>query len=147
MMGSYYRRRATKEGLEKGIEFFEQAIKKDPNYAPAYAGLAFTYGALGLIGVLPPKEARQKQELAVLKALQIDNDLAEAHAAMAYVSPYDFALIYMGLGDKNQAFTWLEKTYEERPDTLNYIKTDPIFDNLRSDPRFTDLLRRMKLAA
>jgi tetratricopeptide (TPR) repeat protein len=89
MMGGYYRRRSTKEGNEKGIEFFEQAIKKEPNYAPAYAGLAFTYGGLGLMGVLPPKEARQKQEWAARKALEIDNDFAEAHSAMAYVREMD----------------------------------------------------------
>jgi Tfp pilus assembly protein PilF len=309
MMGRYYTHRRTKEGLLKSIEFFDQAIKKDPSYAPAYAGLAFTYGAMGFQGVLPPKDARQKQELAALKALEIDNDLDEAHSAMAfvrsedlnwsaseeehqlalklnpnsaaihqnyayhlewlgrldeanqhlkraqeldpfsliiesevgagfyysrqhdraieqfqktiemdpsfapahsrlanayqakgmyeeaiaehkkalaldntsrraaqlgyayavagkrdeaqkilddlnkglpkqwgYVSPVDFALIYMGLGDKDQAFVYLEKAYEERPDNLNYIKVDPRFDSLRADQRFAELLRRMKLA-
>lgn len=63
-----------------------------------------------------------------------------------YVSPFDLTIIYMGLGDKDQAFVWLEKTYEERPDILQHIKVSPRYDSLRSDPRFTDLVRRMKLA-
>jgi TolB-like protein/DNA-binding winged helix-turn-helix (wHTH) protein/Tfp pilus assembly protein PilF len=305
--GRYYAHTRSGKGSQKSIELFEQAIKRDPNYAPAYAGLALTYSVLGYAGLLPPKEARQKEEWAALKAMEIDDTLAEAHVAMAHlraldlnwsaseeecrralelnpnsaevqgsyghqlivlgrlgegmlhlkraqeldplslelgadigralyisrqydraieqfqktiemdpnfapahtrlglaylakgmyeeaiaeyekakaidersrraanlgyaygvagkkdealkvldelkerakqadVSPYDFALIYMGLGDKDQAFVWLEKTYEERPDILEYIKLDPKFDSLRSDPRFTDLLRRMKLA-
>jgi hypothetical protein len=44
------------------------------------------------------------------------------------MSPFDFALIYIGLGDKDQAFIYLEKAYDERPDSLDYIKVDPRFD-------------------
>src|ERR1700687_5398663 len=89
LTGRYFQRKATREGLEKGVELFEQAIKRDPNFAPAYAGLAGTYGTLGLIGVLPPKETAQKQEWALRKALDIDNDLAEAHSVKAYVAEVD----------------------------------------------------------
>jgi TolB-like protein/DNA-binding winged helix-turn-helix (wHTH) protein/Tfp pilus assembly protein PilF len=301
MMGRYYRRRSTKEGYEKSIDYLEQAIKKDPGYAPAYAELGETYRNLAWSSLLPPKEARQKEEWAALKALQIDAALAEAHILMAniremdwdwpgaeeeykraleldpnsvrahqtyawslkmlgrldeamlhleraqeldplaldiswdigvslsfsrqydraieqfqkiiemdpnfvpahgglvqayqakgmyeeaiaelkkanagraqvayayavagkrdealkildelkelskqrYVSPFDFALIYMGLGDKDQAFEWLNKTYDENPYRISFLKVNSRFDSLRSDPRFTDLLRRMKLA-
>jgi hypothetical protein len=65
-----------------------------------------------------------------------------------YVPASDMARIYMGLGEKDKAFEWLEKGYEERVvfgDATNDIKVDPIFDPLRSDPRFADLLRRMNL--
>ena len=79
------------------------------------------------------------------EALKILDDLKE-RAKQRPVSPYEFALIYLGLGDKDQAFVWLEKTIEERPDILWDIKVGPRFDSLRSDPRFTDLLRRLKLA-
>ena len=51
---------------------------------------------------------------------------------------------YTLLGDKDQAFAWLDKAYEARLG-LNFIKVAPLWDNLRSDPRFTDLLRRMGL--
>jgi hypothetical protein len=50
------------------------------------------------------------------------------------------------LGEKEQAFEWLEKAYEERSSALVYLKVDPSFDSLRDDPRFTDLLRRIHLA-
>jgi TolB-like protein/Tfp pilus assembly protein PilF len=310
MLGRYHNRKRTKEGWEKSIEYFDRAIERDSAYAPAYAGLASVYGNLGFTGLLPPKEARQKEEWAALKAIEIDDTLAEAHVSMAHlrgldldwaaseeehkralelnpnsvevqttanfylfaqgrfdelmlhlkrgqeldpvspgiyadvgmlfyferqydpaieqfrkaleldpnfvpahnrltwvylakglyeeaiteqkktieledptgrwrrtaqlgyvyavagkraeaqkilddlkelakqrhVSPLNFATIYMGLGDKDQAFANLEKTYEERPDSLQFIKVSPQFDSLRSDPRFTDLVRRMKLA-
>ncbi len=55
------------------------------------------------------------------------------------------AEIYTGLGEKHQALEWLEKTYEERSTALIYLKVDPVFDSLRSDPRFADLLRRIGL--
>jgi hypothetical protein len=53
------------------------------------------------------------------------------------------ARVYAGLGDKEKAFVWLEKAYAERASQLSWVKVDPTFDPLRSDPRFQDLLRRM----
>jgi len=55
------------------------------------------------------------------------------------------ALVYTGLGDKDKAFEWLENAYNERNHWLIWIKVEPRFDSLRSDPRFTDLLRRIGL--
>lgn len=60
-----------------------------------------------------------------------------------YVSSYRIALSYVGLGQIDQAFEWLEKAYEERDHWLVFLKEVPEFDSLRSDPRFQDLLRRM----
>jgi TolB-like protein/DNA-binding winged helix-turn-helix (wHTH) protein/Flp pilus assembly protein TadD len=302
MLGRYYfRLRRGKEGLDKSIDYFEQAIKKDPTYAPAYAGMGENYRLLGWVGWLPAKEAREKEEWATLKALQIDDALAEAHVLKAnlkeieldwpaaeeeykralqldpnsvrahntyawhleifgrfdeakdhltraeeldpfelevkmdiatlfsftrqydraieqfkktiemdpsypgthlrlagayeetgryedaiaelkkgivqpaqlaygyavagkreeaqeileelkqqqssghYVSPFFFAIIYLGLGEKDQAFEWLNKTFEENPYKLAFIRFNARFDSLRSDPRFDALLRRMKL--
>lgn len=62
-----------------------------------------------------------------------------------YVSPYHIAKIYEGLGEKDQAFAWLEKAYEERDSNIVNLKMDPEFDSLRSEPRFADLLRRVGL--
>jgi eukaryotic-like serine/threonine-protein kinase len=62
------------------------------------------------------------------------------------VSPYNIATIYEGLGEKDQAFAWLEKAYAERDSNITNLKVDPEFDSLHSDPRFTDLLRRIGLA-
>ena len=80
------------------------------------------------------------------EALKLLEELKEM-SANRYVSPLDFAFIYTGLGDKEQALAYLEKAYQERSTWLMWINVDPHFDPLRSDPRFTDLLRRMNLAS
>jgi serine/threonine protein kinase/tetratricopeptide (TPR) repeat protein len=311
LKGRYSWNKRTPEALKKSLEYFEQAIKKDPSYAPAYAGLADSYNMLGagFYAVLPPKQAYPRAEAAATKALQLDSTLAEAHTSLAwskiffdwdwqggereftqaielnpgyanahhwyavyltimgrhseaiaqdrkaesldplsliisadvalqalgpaglydqemeqcrktlemdpsfplahaclsdsyknkrmykeavaemlkaidlsggsvvwvsalaqtyalagrrdeaikilnelkarskqeYVSPNLFAYIYAGLGDKDQAFAWLEKAYEERSDLVGGLKVGRQLDPLRSDPRFQDLLRRMNL--
>jgi hypothetical protein len=63
-----------------------------------------------------------------------------------YVTPAALANVYIGLGDRERAFVWLEKAYQERSNYIAYIKTFPIVDPLRSDPRFADLMRRIGLA-
>jgi hypothetical protein len=62
-----------------------------------------------------------------------------------YVPAYQIAAIYAGLGEKDQAFAWLDKAYDERSDLLVNLKREQKFDVLRSDPRFSDLLRRVGL--
>ena len=56
-------------------------------------------------------------------------------------------MVYAGLEDKNQTFTWLQKAFDQREADLALVQVDPIFDSLRADPRYLDLLRRMKLVA
>jgi hypothetical protein len=62
-----------------------------------------------------------------------------------FVPAFSFALVYAGLEDKDQAFTWLEKSCDERFNRLAYVKVEALWDPLRSDPRFADLLRRIGL--
>jgi tetratricopeptide (TPR) repeat protein len=62
-----------------------------------------------------------------------------------YISPYLTAVVYLGLGDKDQAFAWLDKAYQDRSSLLIWLKVEPLFDPLRADPRFQDLLRRVGL--
>ncbi len=308
LKGRYYWNKRTEEGLQKAVEYFQQAVDKDPAYALAYAGLADSYNLLANWNWLPPREAMPKAKAAALKALEIDDRLAEAHASLGfasftydldwpaagqhferalalnaayptahqwyshylgtlgrsdegraeakraldldpvspimnfnmaqqlywarqfdqaieecrkmlemdpafppahwllgltyaakgmyreslgeyeklsalsrgsplalgylgyalarsgertqalrvlgrlralskqrYVSSLSFALVYAGLGEKDQAFVWLEKAYEERSSPLYMLKVDPKWDPLRSDPRFNDLLRRIGL--
>jgi serine/threonine protein kinase/tetratricopeptide (TPR) repeat protein len=306
LKGRYWWNKRNEEGFNKSIEYFQQAIAKDPTYALAYSGLADSYAVFAGFGSLSPKVAYPKAKEAAQKALQIDDTLAEAHASLAfintmydwdwpgaekefqrsielnpnyatahswyaltlagtgrfeeamaqvkraltldpvslianwnagyifyvarqydnaidqerktldldpefvpahsilgesyvqkfmfkeavaelerarmispadayalgglgyayagagrrpeaqkvldrlnelskqkYVAAWTHAVIYSGLGEKDKAFEWLEKVYGER--SVVNIKTDPIFDPLRSDPRFADLLRRMNL--
>jgi len=306
LKGRYYWNKGSEEGAKKSIEYFQQATEKDPGYALAYSGLAEAYNQLAAFAWLPLREVIPKAKAAAMKALEIDDNLADAHAALGFASlsyDYDwsaagkhldraralnpsangyayslylsglgrhdealtaakgaldldplspmvnfrlartlymarrfdetieqctkmlemdpgyplahwqlgqaylekgmyrealselekyktlthghpialayignilarsgerrralqvleelksvskqkyayslgFARIYTGLGDKEQAFAWLERGYEERETPLYFLKVDPIWDPLRSDPRFNDLLRRIGL--
>lgn len=62
-----------------------------------------------------------------------------------YVSPWGFAMIYAGLGDKEQSFIWLEKCYHGREHDLAFSRVWPMFDSLRSDSRYKDLMHRVGL--
>jgi len=297
----------TADELQQGIDFFNQAIAIDPNYAAAYAGLADCYNMLVVYGRLQPKEGFPKAKEAAMKALDIDENQAEAHSSLAfikfrwdwdraeterefqiaikqkpayapahqwyssylvaverfdeaiaeakrteeleplsfvasshlgwiyylsgkndlaieqckkildldpssfparrylglayeakgmyaeainefqtgvklsgsplmlallghayaasgkkaealavladlqqlqnqrYVSPYTVAAIYVGLGDQEHAFTWLERAVEERDIWLMNLKVDPVFAKLRTNRKFTDLLARIRL--
>jgi tetratricopeptide (TPR) repeat protein len=91
LKGRYHANQATEEGLKKGIEYFQQAIEKDPNYALAYAGLADSYASLGGGWIyLPATESIPKAKAAATKALELDDTLAEAHAALAYAEFFDW---------------------------------------------------------
>ncbi len=282
LKGSYFWNKRTREGLDKGMEYFRQAIDKDPNYALAWSGLSQAYFAFPLNTDTPPKDYCLKAKAAAIKALDIDDTMAEAHSALGAVaahydwnwpeagrsfqralelnpndstvqlqygtylnklgrfdeaklalkqaleidplSPmvnsiagrtyyfarqYDAAIeqyrktldiepnfwvahlflgqayaqkgrkwypeavarfeearklypgnlesrastgyvyatiVHAGLGEKAEAFAALEKAYEDRSWLITTLKINPLFDNLSTDPRFTDLLRRMGLA-
>lgn len=305
LRGRYYWHKFTEDDFKRALDYFQQAIDKDPNYALAYAGLADCYWQLGWYSYLPKKEAWPKSKAAIERALERDSTIAEVHTSLAAhkviegdyegaevelqqalslysgnaqthmqyswyldgigqvekaieeakkayeldpLSPvvvsslgqafffgrrydeaieayqevlrsdpnssenhaylgsafeqkrmyedaikeflkardysvektgigmlghcyavsgrtseaqrliqqllretparsYALALIYTGLGDKDSAFLWLNKTLddEDHRNQLLFIKVDPIFDGLRTDQRFTELLRRMKL--
>ncbi|HYM11707.1 MAG TPA: protein kinase [Bryobacterales bacterium] len=308
MQGRYQWNKRTLEGMQQSIDYFQQAIAKDPRYALAHAGLADAYGLLASYNVLPAREVMPRAESAASKALEIDDSLAEAHASLGwaklthdwawpdaerefkrslelnpnyavarhwygeylmlmgrteealaqvkqaqqleplspvislatgstlyyagrydeaieqcrktiamdpnfveahvflarayeqkreyggamaelqkalelsegntnelaalghayavagktaeaqkiladlqqrseqtYVQPMWIAGIYIGMGNKDQAFEWLNKAYGDRSAWLIYLKADPIFNPLRSDARFADLVRRVGL--
>jgi len=85
LKGRYFLFQFTEDGMKKGLDHFHEATAKDPNYGLAYAGLAEFYTTVGTWGILPSKEAFPKAELAARKALDIDDALAEAHAALGGV--------------------------------------------------------------
>src|SRR5437667_8396401 len=90
MQGRSYTNRRTREDQLTAIRYYEKALEEDRNYALAYAGLAEPYAELGASGDIPPIEGRRKAEEAARKALALDENLAEAHAAIALLH-YAFA--------------------------------------------------------
>jgi serine/threonine-protein kinase len=87
LKGVYFWNKRHKGGLLQGVKAFEAAIARDPLYAPAYSGLADSYGILGLslFDVMPPREAMPRAKAAATKALEIDSGLAAPHAALGWV--------------------------------------------------------------
>jgi TolB-like protein/tetratricopeptide (TPR) repeat protein/DNA-binding winged helix-turn-helix (wHTH) protein len=85
LLGRFWVDKRSVEGGLKGIEYFNQAIKYDPDYALAYIGLADCYGQLHDLNYLPPQEAIAKEKDLVIKALAIDDNLAEAHTEMGLI--------------------------------------------------------------
>jgi len=91
LKGRYFWNKRTAEWMKKGIECFEQALDCDPIYAPAYSGLADSYISFATIGTLSPSAAIPKAKAAANKALEINDRLAEAHAALGFIeSNYDW---------------------------------------------------------
>jgi serine/threonine protein kinase/tetratricopeptide (TPR) repeat protein len=85
LKGRYLSNQSTAEGLKKSIEYFQQAIDKDPGYAMAFVGLADSYNWLGGgLNYQSPSETLPKAKVAAQKALELDETLGEAHAALAY---------------------------------------------------------------
>ena len=77
------------------------------------------------------------------EAIKILDELKQRRAKGGDVPANRFAWVYAALGNKNEAFKWLDRTYKEDRSRLRVLRSDLVFDPLRSDPRFQDLLRRM----
>ncbi|MBI3671029.1 MAG: protein kinase [Acidobacteria bacterium] len=88
LRGLYFWNKWTEEGFSRAVEYFGQAVQKDPNYALAYTGLADTYSLLGDSGYLAPKDAWVKAKAAAMEALKRDDTLGEAHTSLALVQEY-----------------------------------------------------------
>jgi serine/threonine protein kinase len=88
LKGRYHWYKRSPESLNKSLQYFQEAIERDPNYASAYSGMADSYNLLGwaLIGVQAPREAFPRAKSAARRALEIDDRQAEAHAALAWTS-------------------------------------------------------------
>src|SRR4030095_5541920 len=91
LKGRYYWNKRTTENVTKAIDYFRQAIDAEPSYALAYAGLADCYNLLGSYGAVPPTKTVPRAKAAAKKALEIDPDLAEAHASLGLAAlTYDW---------------------------------------------------------
>jgi serine/threonine protein kinase/tetratricopeptide (TPR) repeat protein len=83
LQGRHHWNKWTEQGFYKAIDYFQQAVEKDPSYALAFAGIADSYVLLGWNSYLPPREVFPKGKAAAMTALQLDADLPEAHASLA----------------------------------------------------------------
>ena len=144
---------------DQAIEQYRKTLLFDPNFARAHLRFGFAYAhkgmyeeslaefrrafdlsgdsqALACIGYVHAAAGRRAEALRVLAELN-------ERARRQYTSPYGIALIHTGLGDKDRAFEWLEKAFQDRSSWLIYLKVEPLFASLQSDPRAADLLRRL----
>ena len=154
--GTYYRARRYDEAIDQ----LRKTLEMDPNFYYAHWNLGSALMAKG--SIQPAIEEYQKARaltddpsaLALLgrayavagnrpEALKIRDQL-EALAKQRYVSSYSLALVYLGLGDKEEALRLLEKAYQDRSgEAVRYIKVDPSLDPLRGDPRFEALVAKV----
>ncbi|MDQ6651300.1 MAG: protein kinase, partial [Acidobacteriota bacterium] len=158
-LGLYYDRR-----YDQAIEQFQKTLELDPNFSPPQGFLLAAYEQKGMYDkaiaesklAISQKGSEWPMAMAALgRVYAVSGKKAEAQAVInqlkqpspeEHVLPYAIALVYAGLGEKDQAFAWLEKAYEERAFAITQgLKRDPRWDSLRSDPRFQDLMRRVGL--
>jgi TolB-like protein/DNA-binding winged helix-turn-helix (wHTH) protein len=91
LKGRYFWNKRTKEGFQQAVDYFQQSIAIDPSYARAYAGLADTFALMSSWSYVPQDEAIPKARAAALRALQLDDGLAEAHTSLALIAEnYDY---------------------------------------------------------
>jgi serine/threonine-protein kinase len=154
----YYARRP-----DEAIKQYRKTLAIDPNFPPALYHLGLVYAQQGrypeaitefqkahqhskqqtlILGFLGYAHAKSGQESQARKLLAELQELAKR----SYVSSYSMALIHMGLGDKDQAFSCLHQAIAERDPWLLLLKVAPLLDELRADPRFAQLLQDMGLA-
>ena len=149
---------------DQAIEHFERALEIDPNFIWAHGDMGFTYveqlkyddaiaagrKAVELSQGAPTFIALLGDEYAVAGRLAEARETLEQLQELSkqrYVTPYGVARIHAAMGESDEALHWLESAYRERAAWMVVLKIDPRFDNMRSDPRFDDLVRRMNFPA
>jgi TolB-like protein/Tfp pilus assembly protein PilF len=147
---------------EKAIDQCLETLEIDRNYVGAQGTLALAYARAGFydkansmwhkvmdmfkddpelmafFGNFRALSGKREEALELI-------DKLKRFSKSRYISTFNFAIIYTGLAEKDQAFRWLEKAYEERSDLLTWLKVEPTFDSLRAHSRFQELLQRIGL--
>ncbi len=139
---------------DEAIHQLQRTLEMDPNFILAHIFLGRTYlqkgmnedalksflksGARGYIGYGYAVTGKQDEAKRILRQLG-EQSLQE------YTNPYDFALLHLGLGEKEEALEWLEKAQQDNVEEILFLKVEPLVAPVRSDPRFTELLRRLNL--
>jgi TolB-like protein/Tfp pilus assembly protein PilF len=147
---------------DKAIKHYQKALEMDPNFPVAHMFMGTSYvqqgryeeaiselrraielsgGGVGMNGLLGHAYARAGDREAALKTIEELNQ----HSAGGYLSPYNLALIYAGLGETDKTMSSLDEAYKERSLFLAWLNVEPMFDSVRSDPRFAELVKRIGL--
>jgi tetratricopeptide (TPR) repeat protein len=148
--------------FERAVEECEKALQLDPQHFMLHFILGRAYRRLGqgakaiaqlkaarkspgeiplidaVLGLAYAVSGQKEQAQKVIEAFR-------AASGKRYIPPTYFGMLYAGLGDKDRALEWLEKAFEERADLLTWLNVEPMMDDVRSDPRFQDLIRRIGL--
>jgi TolB-like protein/Tfp pilus assembly protein PilF len=148
--------------FERAIEECEKALHLDPNHFMLHYILGRAYRRLGqgekaiaqfkaaqkssseiplvnaVLGLAYAVSGRKEQTQQVI-------DMFKAAGSKRYIPPTYFAILYAGMGDKDQSIAWLERAYEERADLLTWLNVEPMMDDVRGDPRFFALIKRIGL--
>ena len=117
-----------KKMYTQAIATYQKGITQAERHPWLIAGLGHAYALSG---------ERDKAQHALDELREVSKN--------RYITPYLIAVVYVGLGNKDQAFVWLDKAYQDRSFFLIWLKVEPLFDPLRDDPRFQDLVRRVGL--
>jgi len=158
-LGFFYAR-----DYDKAIEYYQKTLELDPDFPPAHGQLPAAYEQKrmydqAITGFQKGTNLKGSREWyfslsGLAHVYAVTGNKGEAQKLLSemkdlsvrqYVPADRIALIYAGLGDKDEAFAWLEKAYDERSFNMTWLKVEPRWDSLRSDPRFADLVRRLGL--
>jgi tetratricopeptide (TPR) repeat protein len=146
---------------DEAIEQYRKALELNPKYSWAHISIAEAYAQKGMYDAAITEVNRalsldvNTRAIAILgyayalagrrdEARKVLGQLEEL-SKRKYVPSFFITIIYIGLGEKDRAFDWLEKAYQERHPHLVNLKVQPVYDPLRADPRFADLVRRVGL--
>lgn len=148
--------------FDEAIEQCKKTLELDPRFTPVHGTLGHVYAAKGMYR---EALAEYEENLALSGGSPVSMafvgyaharlgqrsyafrvaDQLRAASKQRYVPALSFAIVYVGLDEKEQAFLWLEKAYDERTNSLAYPKVQATWDPLRPDPRFADLVSRIGL--
>jgi DNA-binding winged helix-turn-helix (wHTH) protein/tetratricopeptide (TPR) repeat protein len=148
--------------IDEGLARLQRTFELEPNFFLAHLFAASAYIKKGMYAEAIAEATRARdlsggnaEAIATIGyALAMSGEREEARAVLdelnrrsteRYVPPYNFALIYNGLGERDEAIAWLELGVEQRDPKMIFLKVEPKWDDLRDDPRFVSLLDRMKL--
>jgi serine/threonine protein kinase/tetratricopeptide (TPR) repeat protein len=134
---------------DKGIEQCKKTLEMDPDFFPAHGYLMMNYLGKGMYQEAIREAQKTNNQVAIASIYAMTNRQEEARRLLADILKHPQQLedriagVYFILGENKEGWKWLEKAYDERSYYLTWLKVYPIYDNIRSDPRFQAMLKKM----